>query len=183
MGLCNSLTPTLRPFPSIPGRLALESFPFFPFLYQPDSRAPFVRVNLQPRSRGPSRSYKSRRYLIRCHDKRLRQRERGEKGGLELQATSSAAPLTYHLVCSSLDRRSGFRHWARSAEGRQSRRLYRRAGCDVEGKRGGRLESKVRSCTARWQQETAALFSFFFFRRKEGSLSPTLSFYLPWIFF
>lgn len=125
-----------------------------------------MRVNLQPRSRGPSRSYKNRRYLIRCHDKRLRQRERGEKGGLELQATSSAAPLTHHLVCSSLDRRSGFRHWARSAEGRQSRRLYRRAGCDVEGKGGAGWRAKYAAAQLAGSRKLQLFFLFFSFAER-----------------
>lgn len=56
--------------------------------------------------------------------------------------------------------------------GRAGVYIRRRA---VMWKGGGRFECKLRSCTAHWQQETAALFS----TEREGSLSPPVPFYTP----
>lgn len=89
-----------------------------------------------------------------------------ERAKISSYVIGSAA--THHFVCSSLDRRSGFRHWARNAEGRESRRLYTQAGCDVEG---AGFSAKYAAAQLTGNRKLQ-LFFLFFSRREGGKAVP-----------
>lgn len=111
-----------------------------------------------------------------CTDKRLRQREAEEKGGLQFQATSSVVLLLTILSARPLTDVQDSDTGQEVREGGRAGVYIRRRAVMWRG------QDSVQS-TQLHSSLAAGNCSSFFSGEREGSLSPSVSFYLHWLGF